>query len=370
MEAMIAYKRFTPNTISELSKCEIFVFGSNLMGQHAGGAARTAYRKFGAKWGVGVGPTGQSYAIPTMHGGLDVIQPYVDQFIEYAKTHPMNRFLVTRVGCGIAGFKDDEMAPMFAAASHLPNVSLPENWWQYIELYESFIDRDVPETISDDVLKMLSKRHLYEIGAEVDEFIPDIHIRYVCDNNSFGYTTLNNCFFYFDGGMYIWEKDKKWAEDHNQDVVEDVFQDECRDRGYAHRVIAAGVSTGHKDSRGEYMYTGDVIEIAKDGQTTILALSALRDGYGFRLGDTELLLADCRKKHLTLTRVGTVFYQLDRKEFPTPVAARVMDFNNIADGQERHQEKLLMSKYTPNFDQDFWEYQGLEMLGAEYHWNN
>lgn len=105
--------RITPERITELSMCEVFVFGSNLEGQHHGGAARMACDRFGAEWGVGVGPTGKCYAIPTMHGGIEDIKPYVDDFVKYVKRHPNNRFLVTPIGCGIAGFKDEEIAPLF-----------------------------------------------------------------------------------------------------------------------------------------------------------------------------------------------------------------------------------------------------------------
>ena len=87
-----------------------------------------AHELFGAEWGVGSGPTGQCYAIPTMQGGIDTIRPYVDAFIEYAKAHPMNRFLVTRVGCGIAGFTDEQMAPLFYEAKFVPNITLPKEW--------------------------------------------------------------------------------------------------------------------------------------------------------------------------------------------------------------------------------------------------
>ena len=118
----------TPNRITELSSSEVFVFGSNLQGYHGGGAARTAMDKFGAEWGVGVGPTGRCYAIPTMQGGVETIKPYVDEFLEYAKEHPDTRFLVTRIGCGIAGFRDAEIAPLFAKAVNLPNVALPRFW--------------------------------------------------------------------------------------------------------------------------------------------------------------------------------------------------------------------------------------------------
>lgn len=120
--------RTTPDKITHLEPNEVFVFGSNLKGAHGGGAASIAHKKFGAEWGVGVGPTGQCYAIPTMQGGVETIRPYVDEFIQYAKKHTEKTFLVTRIGCGIAGFTDEQIAPLFAAASNMPNVALPKGW--------------------------------------------------------------------------------------------------------------------------------------------------------------------------------------------------------------------------------------------------
>ena len=121
-------KRTTPNYIDRLAPNEIFVFGSNLRGMHGGGAARQAYLHFGAVMGEGVGLHGQSYAIPTMQGGVETIQPYVDQFIEYAKNHPELTFLVTRIGCGIAGFRDSEISPLFREAHNIDNIILPKGW--------------------------------------------------------------------------------------------------------------------------------------------------------------------------------------------------------------------------------------------------
>ena len=123
-------RRYTPDFITELEPNEIFVFGSNLDGLHAGGAARIAVQKFGAVWGQGVGLQGQSYAIPTMQGGVETIKPYVDQFIDFAKVHPELTFLVTRIGCGIAGFQDKVIAPLFADAITVPNIILPRQWVQ------------------------------------------------------------------------------------------------------------------------------------------------------------------------------------------------------------------------------------------------
>lgn len=120
--------QFSPDFITELKENEIFVFGSNLQGMHGGGAARLAYNKFGAIWGQGVGLQGQSYGIPTMHGGVEAIKPYVDEFIEFAKSRPELTFLVTRIGCGIAGFRDEEIAPLFKECIEIDNVILPRSF--------------------------------------------------------------------------------------------------------------------------------------------------------------------------------------------------------------------------------------------------
>ncbi len=118
----------TPHMVRSLKPNQVFVFGSNLAGMHGGGAARMAASHFGAKTGVGVGVTGQCYAIPTMQGGIDTIAPYVDQFLDHAAAHPEQHFLVTRIGCGIAGFKSADIAPLFGRALHMPNVSLPADF--------------------------------------------------------------------------------------------------------------------------------------------------------------------------------------------------------------------------------------------------
>ena len=122
-------KRITPEFIRDLKTNEIFVFGSNLAGAHGGGAARLAYERFGAIMGQGVGLQGQSYAIPTMQGGVDTIKPYVYEFIAFAKQHPEMTFLVTKIGCGIAGFRVDEIAPLFANAVEVENIHLPQDFW-------------------------------------------------------------------------------------------------------------------------------------------------------------------------------------------------------------------------------------------------
>ena len=125
--------RYTPDNITSLGEDEVFVFGSNLAGIHAGGAARTAVERYGAIMGQGVGMQGQSYAIPTMQGGVETIKPYVDDFIALAREWDQTTFYVTRIGCGIAGFTDEEIAPLFADALGLYNVRLPKSFVDVIE---------------------------------------------------------------------------------------------------------------------------------------------------------------------------------------------------------------------------------------------
>ena len=121
-------REYTPERITELKPNEIFVFGSNLAGSHGGGAARLAFNRFGAIWGQGVGLQGQSYGIPTMQGGVETIKSYVDEFIDFAKQHPEYKFLVTKIGCGIAGFRDEGIAPLFGTTVDLENVILPKEF--------------------------------------------------------------------------------------------------------------------------------------------------------------------------------------------------------------------------------------------------
>ena len=127
--------RISSDRITELKDNEIFVFGSNLEGRHGGGAALLAYRKWGAVWGQGVGLQGQCYGIPTMHGGPEKIKPYVDEFIEFARNHKELNFLVTEIGCGIAGFSPEDIAPLFVRAIDVENIYLPKRFVDIIERY-------------------------------------------------------------------------------------------------------------------------------------------------------------------------------------------------------------------------------------------
>ena len=128
-------RKYTPSLITKenLGLNEIFVFGSNRDGMHGAGAAAAASRYFGAIWGKGEGIQGRSYAIPTIPDNLKSIGQCVDRFITYAKEHSDKVFLVTRLGCGIAGHTEDEIAPLFAEAINIENIILPEEFVAVLE---------------------------------------------------------------------------------------------------------------------------------------------------------------------------------------------------------------------------------------------
>jgi len=130
----------TPPYITSLEPNQVFVFGSNLAGRHGRGAALMAYRMFGALHGQGEGLMGRSYGIATKDRWLNVlpvaaIKIGVDQFIEFAGEHPELEFLVTEIGCGLAGYKPEDIAPLFAPIvrdSRLKNIALPTSFWRVI----------------------------------------------------------------------------------------------------------------------------------------------------------------------------------------------------------------------------------------------
>ena len=135
--------RVTPDNITKLEKHEIFVFGSNESGIHGAGAALTAKEKFGAEQGKGWGPTGQCFGLPTKGwNGMGVlpiiaIECYVGRFSEYVMMNPDKQFLVTQIGCGLAGYTPKEIAPLFAGFGDIKNVSLPQSFWDIIDgIYE------------------------------------------------------------------------------------------------------------------------------------------------------------------------------------------------------------------------------------------
>jgi len=167
--------RTTSNNIKSLKPNEIFVFGSNLSGTHAGGAALLAAEKFGAIEGQGIGIHGNSYAIPTKseHAErtltLDEIKLHVEQFISFANDFPQYQFLVTEIGCGIAGYDPKDIAPLFMSAVESENVHLPERFWSIInesliiEGYKGFL----PGFKCRDMQYAIGELHEMEAGKKL-----------------------------------------------------------------------------------------------------------------------------------------------------------------------------------------------------------
>ena len=130
--------RTTPDDIKKLEQGHIFVFGSNLSGRHGKGAAKTALG-WGAKWGQAAGLQGRTYGIPTKDASIrrtltvTEIEPFVDEFIEFAKNNPNLIFLVTEIGCGLAGHKQKDIAPLFVNAVDVENIYLPSKFWHKLK---------------------------------------------------------------------------------------------------------------------------------------------------------------------------------------------------------------------------------------------
>ena len=127
----------TEENITKLEENQIFVFGSNLSGRHGKGAAKTALG-WGAKWGQAKGLQGRTYGIPTKDASIIrtlsivEIRPFVDEFIEFAKANQNLVFLVTEIGCGLAGLKPKQIAPLFSECKELPNIYLPSRFWHVL----------------------------------------------------------------------------------------------------------------------------------------------------------------------------------------------------------------------------------------------
>ena len=127
----------TVKLVQNLEENQIFVFGSNEVGRHGAGAAKTALR-WGAKRGQGIGLQGQTYGIPTKDSsiktlGLGKIRKYVTEFIEFAQSKHELTFLVTEIGCGLACYKPEDIAPMFEKAINIVNIHLPESFWKILQ---------------------------------------------------------------------------------------------------------------------------------------------------------------------------------------------------------------------------------------------
>lgn len=184
--------RITPSGVNVLEPNEVFVFGSNFQGRHMGGAARAAKEKFGAVWGIGEGLQGQSYAIPTMEG-LNNIKPAVERFTSFARQHQELKFFVMAIGCGIAGYQVEEIAPLFIDAAYLQNVYLPVSFWKIImdaadspeeiqTAMQNIIDlcsymhkNNIPmwnERTDEAIFNSLERRHMWVLGVKLGVISP------------------------------------------------------------------------------------------------------------------------------------------------------------------------------------------------------
>lgn len=159
--------------MSQLPPGVIFVFGSNLAGRHGKGAALTARQQYGAIYGLGAGFQGQSYAIPTKDYdlrtlGVESIKTYVEGFLFFARAHPEMKFFVTRIGCGLAGYSDHQIAPMFKAAPN--NCELPMGW----RTFSLFLDRKgTPTAFAFEVCRQVEEKNL-ETQREIEALLADV----------------------------------------------------------------------------------------------------------------------------------------------------------------------------------------------------
>lgn len=226
-----------------------------------------------------------------------------------------------------------------------------------------------PTVVTFEVLKKLCYTHRYEIGKGMFHLLPQITIRYVNKKREFGYAKFGE-FFFLGDDMYVWKNEEEYQEEHNQDVVDEVFDGECAHRGYACRRIFSGVMTKYKDSNGEYIYTGDVLRVHNASYDPwYWAVGAITssgyDGwYGFLLDNHSWRLSDCMEEN-AVTRIGSVFYQIDENAASEEVNYRTLLFNNNRNDEIDKETQLLMASYTPNTDQEVWKYQALTIIGVE-----
>ncbi len=158
------YVAYTPEVVESLKEGQVFVFGSNLIGYHSGGASLIAMQRFGAVWGQAEGPQGQCYAIPVDIRGEAVenvsayMKRHIDKFLAYAKAHKDQFFIVIRVGCGNAGFDEEFMAPFFKEALKMENVSLPKS-------FVDILKKSKTEKKSDSIQRVFNLIILDESGS-------------------------------------------------------------------------------------------------------------------------------------------------------------------------------------------------------------
>lgn len=235
--------------------------------------------------------------------------------------------------------------------------------------------REMPKVLNEKILSFFCNKYKYEIGHKLYKTRPCPRIRYVIDRNRFGYAYFGDFFFLADDGLYVWSENEEFAEDHNSDIVEDYFGENCDRQGYAFRSIFAGIDTGYDDSKGHRMFTGDIVMVRRGsyelGDLCLASSTDLQGNgfYGFPLDNHSLTLDQCKKDGYYLERIETVFFQLDPCDEPTPIWNQAVHYNNARCDADEKATRLIMAKYTPNFDKEVWKYLGLEIIGAEFDWN-
>ena len=263
------------------------------------------------------------------------------------------------------------------------------------------------QAFSLDILKQYCQDCIREIVVDYDHFeafhkasgLTDIHIRYILDEGIFGYARMGD-FFFLDDCMYVISDDEKLSEINNpdmSDIVKELLDLEWqRKEKYVARVIFAGIRTPYTDDQGDYIYTGDVVRAIWAMPENLQIISqgfksharALPDAHVDKEGIIAGIAAmpwldDCRQNGeppvyalmldnhcirlswcIKIERIGTVFYQIAQTEtelVPEQLVGRHTMFGFSS-------EELLMSRYTPSFNQEIWKYSGLEVLGIEYEW--
>ena len=250
--------RYTPEKITTLGPNEIFVFGSNLAGRHSGGAARIAHEKFGAVWGIGVGLQGNSYAIPTMQGGVDTIKPYVDEFVDFAIANQELTFYVTRIGCGIAGFSDDEIAPLFDKAYKMNNIILPKSFHTIIEkkhqissetsglsfhaISVKFFEEDIIKMESMNLEEKINyKKHLKEKGKYfLEHKSPNAEFPPLLNTKDKGHhiIAIANSTYAIIADSFLYSNNYPWGVNLGQKIVSVVVKDASeKDSPYGQFVV-------------------------------------------------------------------------------------------------------------------------------------
>lgn len=196
--------RVTSDFVSTLQGDEIFVFGCRNSGRHFDGASAFALKHFGAVFGQREGRQGRSYAIPTIGGtiGLKDIRDSVSRFTQYAAEHPELHFLVTPIGCGGGGWSPYHIAPLFRKASRLPNVSLPEDFWNELRKpWPGSLCKEASESLVSTIkhlygavlhrwMRLLPSRSLYRVLMGCASWNKELDL-----NEGFAWTKRFMCFY-------------------------------------------------------------------------------------------------------------------------------------------------------------------------------